>query len=302
MADAGRTRGSGFQLLPRGLAETVDRAWLALTEILARLPWVSLARAGAIAIGLYFVLPLVVVLPVSLTGDEFLQFPPQSYDGRWYPRVLGDPEWQLAIRNSLSLGLMAVAATLVVALPLSLVVARSALPQSLRGALVGVLLVPAIVPTIVLSVGVYVWFLDVRVVASLPALALAHAVLGLPFSALILVSALRDFDPRLEQAARSLGAGPVRTLALVTLPLLFVPLVSGALLAFLTSFDELLIARAVTNFDTVTLPVKLWNGANEEISPALAVVSVVSMAVTLAGAALLTMLSRRGRQENGEGR
>jgi putative spermidine/putrescine transport system permease protein len=216
--------------------------------------------------------------------------------------VLLDPDWRLAITNSLLVGAMAVMATLAVALPLSFVVVRSALPQSWRGALIGVLLLPAIIPTIVLSVGVYVWFLNVKLIASLAPLALAHAVLGLPFAVLILVSALRDFDTRLEHAARSLGAGPTRTLASVTLPLLLAPLIAGALLAFLTSFDELLIARAVTNFDTVTLPVKLWNGANEEISPALAVISVVSMAITLLGAALLTMLSRVRRRQMGEDR
>jgi putative spermidine/putrescine transport system permease protein len=295
------TRDAGPHLLPAGITEAVDRAWLVVTELLAKLPWAWLARAGGIAIAFYFLLPLVVVLPVSLTADEFLQFPPHSYDGRWYPRVLLDPDWRLAIRNSLLVGIMAVTATVGVALPLAFVVVRSALRQSLRGVLIGVLLVPAIVPTIILSVGVYVWFLNIKLIANLPALALAHAVLGLPFAVLILVSTLRDFDSRLEHAARSLGAGPVRTLALVTLPLLFAALVTGALLAFLTSFDELLIARAVTNFNTVTLPVKLWNGANEEISPALAVISVISMAVTLIGAAFLALLSRQIGRRKGEG-
>lgn len=282
-------------LVPAAVAERSDQIWLFVSDAFSGLPWSWLARTGGALIVLFFLMPLVVVLPVSLTGDEFLQFPPQSYDGRWYPRVLLDPDWRLAILNSLRVGVMAVAITLAVALPLSFVIVRSRLPQSLRGLLVGMLLLPAIVPTIILAVGVYVWFLEMKLIASLSGLAVAHAVLGLPFTVLILVSALRDFDPRLEQAARSLGAGPSLTLALVTLPLLFIPLVTGALLAFLSSFDELLIARAVTNFDTVTLPVKLWNGANEEISPALGVISVVSMTVTLAGAGLLAALSRRAR-------
>lgn len=300
--DGRRAGRAGVRLLPIDIADAVDRTWLAITEKLAHLPWMWLTWAGAILIAFYFLLPLVVVLPVSLTGDEFLQFPPSSYDGRWYPRVLLDPDWRLAIANSMLVGVMAVVVALLAALPLAFVVVRAALPQGLRGLLVGVLLLPAIVPTIVLSVGVYVWFLNTKLVASLPALALAHAVLGLPFAALILISALKDFDPRLENAARSLGAGPARTLLLVTLPLLIAPLVSGALLAFLTSFDELLIARAVTNFDTVTLPVKLWTGANQEISPALAVISVVSMAVTLVGAILLTVLAWLNVRQKGQGR
>lgn len=285
---AGPTKRSGIGMLPAGLAEAADRLWLRTTAFLAALPWTVLARFGGAAIAFFFLMPLVVVLPVSLTGDEFLQFPPQSYDGRWYPAVLLDPDWRLAITNSFIVGAMAVVISLTVALPLSFVIVRSSLSDGLRGLLIGVLLLPAIVPIIVLAVGVYVWFLNLQLIASLVSLAFAHAVLGLPFAVLVLVSALRDFDPRLEHAARSLGAGPWRTLGLVTLPLLFAPLVTGALLAFLISFDELLIARAVTNFETVTLPVKLWNGANEEISPALAVISVLSMTVTLAGAAVLT--------------
>ncbi|MDL2403800.1 ABC transporter permease subunit [Rhizobium mayense] len=285
-------------VIPPAISDAIERSWLATTSALAWLPWKFFGRGSAFAIGTYFLMPLLVVIPVSLTGDEFLQFPPQSYDGHWFSSVLTDTGWRLAIVNSLLVGALSVAITLGVAGPLAFILVRAKLPQSVRGMMIGVVLLPAIVPTIVLSVGVYVWFLDVKAVSSLPALALPHSALGLPFAVLVLTSALRDLDPRLEQAGRNLGAGPLQTLMLITLPLLLGSLVAGGLLSFLTSWDELLIARAVTNFDTVTMPVKLWTGANEEISPALAVVSVISMTVTLIATGILSGLARRDKQKD----
>ncbi|AGS24525.1 spermidine/putrescine ABC transporter permease protein (plasmid) [Rhizobium etli bv. mimosae str. Mim1] len=283
---------------PPAILHNIERSWIDLTSVMAFLPWTLFARASAFVIGAYFLMPLLVVIPVSLTGDEFLQFPPESYDGHWFTSVLTDADWRLAIGNSLLLGALSVAISLAVAGPLAFILVRAKMPQSVRGLMIGIVLLPGIVPTIVLSVGVYVWFLNVKAVSSLTALALVHAALGLPFAVLVLTSALRDLDPRLEQAARNLGAGVVQTLVLITLPLLLGPLVAGGLLSFLTSWDELLIARAVTNFDTVTMPVKLWTGANEEISPALAVVSVVSMTVTLIATGVLSTLTRRDKQRD----
>lgn len=291
------SRSGGPGRVRRGL----ERVWAGVAGLLDLLPWGWITRLGAALIALYFVLPLAVVIPVSLIGESYLHFPPESYSLRWYEAVLADPDWRLAAWNSLLVGALAVAITVPAGAAFAFVVVRAPLAAGLKGGLIAALVLPAVVPVIVLSVGVYVWYLDLQWIASRVSLSVAHAVLALPFAALILVAALRDFDLRVEQAARSLGAGPLRTMLYVTLPILLGPLVMGALLTFLTSFDELLIARAVTNYQTLTLPVKLWNGANEEISPALAVVSTVSLALALGAALTLMALgARRARRLRSE--
>ncbi|MDQ3688665.1 MAG: ABC transporter permease subunit [Chloroflexota bacterium] len=278
---------------PSGLGRP-GRRWplgsarLALTGGLSRLPWDTICWAGTLLVAAFFLVPLIIVIPVSFTGEAFLHFPPDSYSLRWYEAVIKDPLWQRAFVNSLLTGAVATLLAAVIGLPLAFALVRAHLSQRVRGLLVLLVVLPALVPLIVLAIGVFVWYLRIGLIANSWSLAAAHALLGLPFLVLVVMAALRDFDARLERAARSLGAGPLNTLRLITLPILSRAIAAGLLFAFLVSLDELLIALAVTDFVTATLPVRLWEGANEEISPALAVVSTLYLllAIVAASAAL----------------
>jgi ABC-type spermidine/putrescine transport system permease subunit II len=249
--------------------------------MLSLIPWKIITNVLAGLTAFYFLLPLCVVVPVSFIGEPYLHFPPDTYSLRWYEDVFSDPTWRSAFLNSIKTGIVAVTVAFVIGVPLAFALVRSKFRTQLKGLTIGILILPVIIPIIVFSVGIYVWYLKLRIVHSLLALGFAHALLGLPFMTLVITAALRDLDVRVERAARSLGAKAFTTLRIITFPLLKSALLSGALLTFLQSFDELLIARAVTNFETITLPVKLWNGAIEEISPALAVISSLSIAIAL---------------------
>jgi len=277
------------QRRPSGLGRP-GRRWplasarLALTGGLSRLPWDTICWGGTLLVAAFFLVPLIIVIPVSFTGEAFLHFPPDSYSLRWYEAVIRDPLWQRAFVNSLFTGAIATLLSAVIGLPLAFALVRARLSQRIRGLLVLLVVLPALVPLIVLAIGVFVWYLRIGLIANTWSLAAAHALLGLPFLVLVVMAALRDFDVRVEKAARSLGAGPLSTLRLITLPILSRAITAGLLFAFLVSLDELLIALAVTDFATATLPVRLWEGANEEISPALAVVSTLYLLLALVAA------------------
>jgi len=281
---------------PGGVCNVALRCRLRLTGALAALPWTGMTHVLAALMAIYLVLPILIIFPIAFSGQAYLSFPPQSLSLRWFQQVLNDPAWRQAALNSLITGVIATGVAAAAGIPLAFGLVRSRLPARLKGAVMLLAALPAIVPVIVLALGVYVWYLQEHLLGNRVALAAAHAVLGLPFLLVIVMAGLRDYDMRLDRAARSLGADARRTLRYVTLPILKAAIVAGLLFAFLQSLDELLIARAVTNAATTTLPVQMWNGANQDISPALGAVSVCLLAVTaLCGLALGA--TRRSRKK-----
>lgn len=269
------------------------RLALALTAAADHLPWAGISRVVAGLTGFFFLVPLLIVIPISLTGNAYLKFPPSSFSLRWFEQIVSEPQWREAALHSLIVGVLAVLIALAVGLPAAFALARSGMSNRLKGVVLMLVALPVMIPPIVLALGVYVWFLEEHLLASLPALALVQALLGVPFVTVIVMSSLRDFDIRLERAGRSLGASWLSTMRLITLPLIKRAIWAGVLFAFLQSFDELLIARAVTGSGTQTLPVVMWNGANEQISPALGAVSVMLMAITFGLFTLVVLVRRR---------
>lgn len=275
---------------------TLSRVRRAFSAALSRMPWAALTKVGGAVLGGFFLLPLLVVIPISLTGESYLHFPPDSLSLRWFDQVIHDGSWQRAALNSLITGTIATAIAFAVGMPLAFALVRSRIGTRVKGWIMLSATISVMIPLIVLALGVYGWYLDEHLLGSRLALAAAQAVLGLPFLLMIVMAGLRDFDIRLERASRSLGANSATTLRLITIPLVQRAIWAGLLFAFLQSFDELLIARAVTDVDTKTLPVKMWEGANEEISPALAAVSVLSLTMTVLAVMALAGVRRTRRR------
>jgi putative spermidine/putrescine transport system permease protein len=258
--------------------------------LLARLPWKQLSVIVGVGVALYLIAPLVIVIPVSFSGDAFLQFPPSTYGTRWYQSILADELWRQAAGNSLFVGLVATAISGVAGLPLALALTRASWSSRLKGGIMGLLALPALVPNVVLAVGIFVWFLELGLIRSRVALGAVHGLAALPFVGFVLISTLKDFDIQIERAARSLGATAIQALRLVTLPVLRRGILAAVFFAFLISLDELLVARAVTDVSSATLPIRIWSGANEQISPGLAAVSTMSLLLTAASALTLRAL------------
>jgi putative spermidine/putrescine transport system permease protein len=252
--------------------------------------------AACAVIYFFLMLPLAVVFPISLSSAAYMQFPPPGFSWQWYERYLDDPQWIDATVRSLYIG----AATAVLALAIGVPLAFSLVRRRFAGrALVDRLaLAPLIVPTIILSVAIYGLFARLKLIGEWYGLAIAHTVLALPFVVLVMGAGLRDFDRSLEQAAEGLGAPRQQILLRVTLPLLRPSLVSAALLAFLSSFDELVVALFLAG-PNMTLPKKMFDNILMEIDPTIAAVSVMQILLV---SIVLVLIGRFGRGLRGSAR
>jgi putative spermidine/putrescine transport system permease protein len=242
--------------------------------------------AGAVLI--FLMAPLLVVFPISFSSSAYLQFPPPGWSLRWYQAYLSDPTWMDATVRSLKVA----AATTALATVLGTLLAFSLVRGKYPGKeLVNQLsLMPLIVPVIVYSIAVYGWFAKLRLIGEWQAIVMGHTVHAIPFVVIIMTAALRTFDVAQEQAAMGLGASKARAIWHVTLPQLRPSLVSAAFLAFISSFDELVIAMFLGG-SNMTLPKKMFDNIVNEIDPTIAAVSVLQVVlVTL----VLVMVSKLG--------
>jgi putative spermidine/putrescine transport system permease protein len=242
---------------------------------------------------LFLVAPSLVVIPMSFSAAELLTFPPPGYSLRWYAEFFTRPEWRLAAWNSVVVAVLTTALATALGTVTALGLVRGRLPC--RRLVTAVFLTPLIVPAIVTAVAVYGLYARLQLSGTVPGMVLAHTVLALPFVIINVSAVLQGLDPRLEQAARSLGASPWRTFRLVTLPLVRPGVAAGAVFAFITSFDELVVALFVSGIEAVTLPVQMWSGIRFEINPTVAAVSTLLIAVSGTVLVLAGAVRRRGR-------
>jgi putative spermidine/putrescine transport system permease protein len=248
------------------------------------------------AIYFFLMMPLLVVFPISLSSAPYMQFPPPGLSWQWYERYLDDPQWIDATWRSLYVGTGTAILALALGVPLAFALVRGRFFG--RSVLDRIAMAPVIVPTIILSVATYGLFAKLKLIGEWYGLVVAHTVLALPFVVLVMTAGLRDFDRALEQAAEGLGASRWRTLTRVTLPLLRPSLVSAGLLAFITSFDEVVVALFLAG-PNMTLPKKMFDNILMEIDPTIASVSVMQILLVTV---VMVLISRFGRGLSGSAR
>ena len=249
----------------------------------------KLLVAACAAIYVFLMLPLLVVFPISLSSAPYMQFPPPGLSWQWYERYFDDPQWIDATVRSLQIGVATAVLALALGVPLSFGLARGQFPG--RQMLDRFTMAPIVVPTIILAVAIYGIFAKLKLIGEWYGLALAHTVLALPFVVLVMIAGLRDFDRSLEQAAEGLGASRWRTLWHVTLPILRPSLISAGLLAFISSFDEVVVALFLSGA-RMTLPKKMFDNILMEIDPTIAAVSVMQILLV---SIVLFLIGRFGR-------
>ena len=260
----------------------------------------SPARALLVAVAglilLYLVFPIFVVVPLSFSSAAYLQFPPPGFSLRWYENYFGRDAWIAATWLSLRTGLVTAALATVLGTAASLALVRGRFWG--RNLINSFVVSPLIIPTIIVAIGVYFFYARFRLIGSPFALALAHTALAIPFVVTNVSATLHGFDERLEYAAMNLGANRWQTFRRVTLPIIRPGVLAGALFAFITSFDELIVALFVSGTGAVTLPRRMWDSLRQEIDPTIAAVSTILIAVSvvvLVGAELLRQRGERLR-------
>lgn len=286
--------------------------------------WYYTFRVICGLIFLFLIAPILIVIPLSFNAepyftftDKMLSFDPEGYSTRWYdllltfgmqapdvPRdstwwsdVWNNAQWVRAAKNSVIIGffstILATALGTVAALGLS----RPEMPQ--RRLITAVLISPMIVPIIITATGLFFFYSKTGLANSYPGVILAHATLGIPFVIITVTATLVGFDHSLTRAAASLGANPTTTFFKITLPLILPGIISGALFAFVTSFDEVVVVLFIADFDQQTIPRQMWNGIREQISPAILSVATILVAFSIALLTSVELLRRRSERLRG---
>jgi putative spermidine/putrescine transport system permease protein len=227
----------------------------------------------------FLILPILAVFPASFNRSSFIRLPPERYSTRWYEAFLKDPEWITTLVTSLKVAVLATILAVVVGTMAA--IALQAMRGRWRAAMIGLLLAPMIVPVIVTAVAIYRTAVEFRLSGTLGALVATQALLAVPIVALNVGISLRSLDPSWLRAASGLGAGPLRIFFTITLPNILPGMVGGTIFAFLSSFDEVVVAAFIAGFQNKTLPVKMWEVIRLEFTPIVAVASVFMIAVAV---------------------
>ncbi|WP_406386061.1 ABC transporter permease [Streptomyces sp. NBC_01618] len=234
--------------------------------------------AFSVLVGFWLIAPTLVVIPLSFTDKASLVFPPTGWSGRWYTNFFTDPRWTEALFSSLQVGALVAVVATVLGTAAAIALTRSGSRWAKSS--YGLLLAPMIVPTVVVAIGVYALFLQYGLLGTLFGFVTAHTVLALPFVIIPVTASLRGFDRRLEDAALICGASRWGAIRQVTLPQIAPGVVSGALFAFVTSFDEVVVSLFIQSPYLQTLPVMMFASVTRDTDPTIAAAATLIIAFT----------------------
>ena len=226
----------------------------------------------------FLIVPTLIVIPMSFSASQYLEFPPRQWSLRWYENYFGSAAWMQATATSFKAGFL----TMLVATPLGTLAAYGLFVSRMRVVkLLHVLLItPIIVPVVLVAIAVFYVYVKIGLNNSLTGIVLAHSMLAIPLVIMVVTSALKTYDMSQEMVARSLGASRPRAFLLVTLPQIRFGIVTSALLSFLTSFDEVILAIFVSGGANSTLTRNMFNALRDQIDPTIAAISTMMVLVT----------------------
>lgn len=245
----------------------------------------------------YLVFPLGVIVPISFSSASGLQFPPPGFSLKWYRAYFASETWIHATVASFQIATLAtlVATTLGTLAAVGLHRARFRGKAMVQAAFIS----PMMIPVIVIAIGIYRLYADLGLVGSRVGVALAHAVLAMPYVLVTVSATLVGFDPTLERAALGLGASRWRAFRHVVLPLIRPGVLAGALFAFITSFDEVVIVVFIGSWSAETLPKVMWESIRTGIDPVISAVSVLLIGLSIVILMTVDQLRRRAERLRG---
>lgn len=238
--------------------------------------------------------PILIIIAVSFNPTEMLSFPPTSFSLRWYEAYFNDPAWMKATRVSVLVAGLTSLLSLVIGFAISVALVRYRFFG--KAGLRMLVMSPLILPKIIIAVGLYFLYVRLRILGTTGALVAAHSIIAIPYVVMIVTASLYSFDRRLEWAARSLGASPLRAVWLVTIPNLKPAILGGGLFAFVASFDDIILSLFLTKLTEPTLPRQIWVNVQQTIDPTIAAVSTLTTVVSVLGLWLVAMAQRRARK------
>ncbi len=242
---------------------------------------------------LFLIAPILAIMPLSFNSESFFSYPMPGYSLKWYADFFFNERWTSAVRVSLIVGsattFLATSLGTLAALGLS----RSHVPG--RGLIMAALISPMIVPVIISAVGMFLFYARISLSGTLIGLILAHTALATPFVVIVVTATLTSFDRTLMRAGASCGAPPHTVFFKVVMPLILPGIISGALFAFVTSFDEVVVVLFLASPEQRTLPKQMFSGIREMISPT--ITAAASVLIVFSTTLLVTVELLRRRSE-----
>ena len=256
----------------------------------------------------FLIAPLFVILPLSFNAEQYIHFSakmlaldPEGFSLRWYEDMIYGTKnpWGLATKNSLVIAFFATIGSTVLGTVAALGLSSRHMPY--KAAFMALLISPMIVPLIISGTAIFFFMAKVGLAATHTGIVLSHIILGTPFVVITVTATLSGFDHSVTRAAASLGSNPVNTFMKITLPLIMPGVISGALFAFVTSFDEVVVVLFLAGLENTTIPIQMWVGVREQLSPTIMAVAtclIIMSTLILVSAELLRRRSERLRGIN----
>ena len=265
----------------------------------------------------FLIAPLVAIIPISFSKSPFMLFTegmlawppdPEAWSFRWYRYMVGictdknlttpcSNRWMVGTVNSFFIGSISTFFATALGTLAALGLSRPHMPY--KGLIMSILISPMIVPLIITSAGMFFFYAKVNLVYTFTGIILAHVALSTPFVVITVTATLVGFDTNMTRAAQSLGARPVRTFFKVIMPLILPGVISGALFAFITSFDEVVVVMFMASLDQLTIPKQMWAGIRQEISPVILCMATCLVALSIFLLTTVELLRRRSEKMRG---
>ncbi|MGY6536520.1 MAG: ABC transporter permease [Pararhodobacter sp.] len=266
--------------------------------------WYYAFRFICFAIFFFLMAPILIMIPLSFNVQPYFSFTremltlnPDGYSLRWYQDFLNSDSWMRSIRNSFIIGIASTALATTLGTLAALGLSRSEMP--FKGLIMALLISPMIVPLIISAAGMFFFFSQINLAQTYLGVILAHTALGTPFVIITVTATLVGFDHSLTRAAASLGASPSTAFFRITMPLILPGVISGALFAFITSFDEIVIVLFVAGPAQRTIPREMWSGIREDISPTILAVATLMVLLSVILLFVIELLRRRSERLRG---
>ncbi|SEQ53530.1 putative spermidine/putrescine transport system permease protein [Amphritea atlantica] len=252
----------------------------------------------------FLISPLIIIIPLSFNVEPYFSFSqgmlaldPDAFSLRWYEEFINSERWMNALQNTFIVAVCSTFLSMVLGTLAALGLSRSELP--FKGVIMGLLISPMIVPLIISAAGMFFFYSSIGVSQSYAGLILAHTALGTPFVVITVTATLSNFDNNLIKASASLGATPTYTFFKITVPLIMTGVISGGLFAMMTSVDEVVVALFIAGAEQRTVPMQMWAGIREQISPTILAVATLLVCMSILLLTTVEYLRRRSETIRG---
>ena len=253
--------------------------------------WHYSFRALAVLLFVFLLFPLLTIIPLSFNSGEFIHYPVHGFSLKWYAEFFQSEEWLRAMKNSLIVGFFSTILATVLGTTAAVGLNHANFPG--KQILLALLISPMMIPLVITALSLYLFYARIGISDTYLGLVLAHAILGMPFVLITVSATLQSFDSNLIRAGLSLGSSPFRVFFDIIMPNISPGIASGAMFAFATSLDEVVVVLFIAGPEHRTMPRQMFAGIREHLSPTILAAATVMIVVAGVLMLVLELLNRR---------